>query len=388
MKFCLAPIVLFSSLCCIDLDITDAKLSTNIRNGQRVLKKDQVIKKGKKGNACSGGTPDFSDMFVFGDSFSDTGNLASISAYPARSATNGKFAVEYLADELGLELSTSFHLLAGAMGDPSLLTGNNYAVAGAGADPSSAINGPLQVGAFLQAKQGMAPPDAFYLIMIGSNNVNRDVFEDKYLRPENKTDAEFIQGLKPSVKSIADNLVIPLLDAGAKHIMVVDSARMGKTPYAMINQPKERGEFTEMATDRFNRFLEEEINAIECDRNIDIGQFQRIEETLATAIRSGLQGETPCILGPFGITAGDPVIPPTFGGLYDKSCVLPGADGFLYWDELHPTTAMHKIFSDLILDQVCVEFGVSMLSKKDGKKGGKKCKGKKGAGKKGKKLRA
>ena len=70
----------------------------------------------------------FSSLVVFGDSLSDQGNMIPLEeAYAIQSASNGEFAVQYIADSLGLDdLEMSNHLVAVANNDPEMITGTNY----------------------------------------------------------------------------------------------------------------------------------------------------------------------------------------------------------------------------------------------------------------------
>ena len=119
----------------------------------------------------------YSNIFVFGDSLSDRGNLAEtgflqtsaglpVINYPNPpsnhdSFTNGPVAVQVLAQSYGLTADpsvfvTGFADVNGLFGDLSYVPGTNYAVAGAtsAAAPAPAAGGvpranlPQQVGAY------------------------------------------------------------------------------------------------------------------------------------------------------------------------------------------------------------------------------------------------
>ena len=69
----------------------------------------------------------YTNIYVFGDSLSDNGNLSMAPGAPAGTPsrfTNGPVAVEIVAGALGLALTPSDHLNGG-------FSGNNFAVAGA-----------------------------------------------------------------------------------------------------------------------------------------------------------------------------------------------------------------------------------------------------------------
>ena len=117
---------------------------------------------------CDGVKP-VRGMVVFGDSLSDTGNLASATfpfPYPyfQNRVSNGPVAVEELADLLGLSLTTSLHLV----GRP---TGNNFAVAGANALGPDLKNLQHQLTAFLDLHGGVVPSAWLYVFFIGGNDV-------------------------------------------------------------------------------------------------------------------------------------------------------------------------------------------------------------------------
>ncbi|MGH6636712.1 MAG: SGNH/GDSL hydrolase family protein, partial [Gammaproteobacteria bacterium] len=87
-----------------------------------------------------GSTAEPSEIIVFGDSLSDTGNLASLPGFEFlkdppfdRGFSNGPRAVEVLANNLGLHVNPSLHLV----GPP---VGTSFAVSGARAGGTSPID--------------------------------------------------------------------------------------------------------------------------------------------------------------------------------------------------------------------------------------------------------
>jgi len=119
----------------------------------------------------------FSNMFIFGDSMSDTGNLASVvgdfpPVYYNNRVSNGPVAVEILGERLGLSTDASLHLI-------NQNAGTNYAVASAKSGESGPFDLETQVNAFLMANEFSAPEDALYILFIGGNDVRsaRDITE-------------------------------------------------------------------------------------------------------------------------------------------------------------------------------------------------------------------
>ena len=117
----------------------------------------------------------YSKVYIFGDSLSDTGNLASvIGPFPApyyqNRVSNGPLAVDILTAKLATNADASLHLLG-------LNNGKNYAVAGAKASGNEPIDLNTQILSF-QANHGfIAPSDALYVILIGGNDIRSALYE-------------------------------------------------------------------------------------------------------------------------------------------------------------------------------------------------------------------
>ena len=110
----------------------------------------------------------FSNLVVFGDSLSDTGNLLPFSpgsAYFGRRVTNGPVAVEVLADLLGLPLNNSGHVLTNSN------FGNNYAVASARVTTAGVVDFEPQIDEFVSSFPFGIDDDTLYVILIGANDL-------------------------------------------------------------------------------------------------------------------------------------------------------------------------------------------------------------------------
>jgi len=159
-------------------------------------------------------------IYVFGDSLSDTGNLASIAgAFPQppyfeNRVTNGLVAVEIMANRLGLPLQTSLHLLGPA-------SGTNYAVAAAKVTRNESIDLNTQVALFLANHGGVAPANALYVMFIGGNDIRQA-----------RSTADWtaaVQLLDEAAKTIATEMQV-LAASGAKNWLVVNSSDIGRIP--------------------------------------------------------------------------------------------------------------------------------------------------------------
>ena len=165
----------------------------------------------------------FSAEYVFGDSLSDNGNLASVQGPfldpPSfdNSFTNGPVAVQLLAQSLGLSANASLWLTG-----TSPPAGTNYAVGGATAVALAqggfpGINLPQQVAAY-SSVSGHADPNALYVLMIGGNDVIDAVASGA--GPSAVTD-----GADQEVMEIST-----LAKEGATHFLVVNVPDVGQIP--------------------------------------------------------------------------------------------------------------------------------------------------------------
>lgn len=184
----------------------------------------------------------YSQLYVFGDSLSDSGNNALLigtapgqvitgDAYYARvpfasgTYSNGPVWTQYLAQSLGLALT------------PSLAGGNNYAFGGAetginGSDVPGIAGFPFsmrtQLGMYLGNSGGVADPQALYIVSGGGNNIRSALEAVVAGADPTATFASTLQGY------VADMLAIVggLQAAGAQHVLVMNTPNFGLTPLA------------------------------------------------------------------------------------------------------------------------------------------------------------
>lgn len=183
------------------------------------------------GIAAAAAAPSFTDLVIFGDSLSDTGNLSIASGgfYPKAGTTQpyfgGRFSdgplwTEYLAIGLGQAADAA----------PSLIGGNNYAWAGARTGAGGSPPGLLDQTSLWAATK---PADASALyVLVGGGNDMRDA----------RTDAPGTSTLevnyrKLSAQSAVANLKgsLGILAAhGAKHVLVSNLPNLANTPEAVF----------------------------------------------------------------------------------------------------------------------------------------------------------
>jgi len=212
----------------------------------------------------------FSNLFIFGDSMSDTGNLASVvgnfpPAYYNNRVSNGPVSVEILGERLGLSTDASLHLI-------SQNAGTNYAVASATAGGNEAFDLNTQVNAFLAAYGSSAPEDALYVVFIGGNDVRsaRDI----------KDRGSVKAALKNSTDNIKQN-INRLIASGARFFVVMNSIDMGRIPEALLSGSELNNSALSKKTTKitriFNRLLKRNIRDIENELNIEIAEFNNFK---------------------------------------------------------------------------------------------------------------
>lgn len=264
----------------------------------------------------------FTNMYVFGDSLSDNGNLASLPQYsflnspPFEHAfTNGPVAVEVLATYLGLKANPSLHLV----GAPQ---GTNYAVAGATAGDTGDVNINLssQVDVFLGYQPNyLAPEDALYIIFIGGNDLR-----DALSKPGKPV-------IKNAVQAIDFN-IRKLITAGAGSIMVVNVGNLGLAP-AISALGKNVVKKASLLTKQFNSNLSSHLIKIEKDFNVDIIEFDLFQLSNFVATNS---------VGLGYINSTEACYNTAELKYYTRCDSGANFEDFVYFDSLHPTKATHE----------------------------------------------
>ncbi|MDX2213775.1 MAG: SGNH/GDSL hydrolase family protein [Oculatellaceae cyanobacterium bins.114] len=258
------------------------------------------------------------DLFVFGDSLSDTGHIFRLSGglFPPPPYFNGRFsngavAVESLATSLGLGYQTTNFALGGARSGRTNLFDN----------PAFQVGGLLdQIDRFkAQAIPLGAGAEDLYFIWVGAND-----FLDS-------SNPDTTATLNTAVANIA-TAVTTLAQSGAKNIVVVQTPNLGRTPLAVeqgLLQP-----LTQVSL-AFNAALASTLTPLEASlggANIILADLFAIAENIAQNPAS------------FGFTD---VTTPYVSTVFPQN---PTADPspFFFWDRTHPTTRGHALFANVL----------------------------------------
>ncbi len=251
---------------------------------------------------CSGSPAsgqDYRDVVVFGDSLSDNGNAFELSGFPPPPYWEGRFSngriwVEQLANQLGL--------------DPDAISDHAVGAVLAG----DVLN--AQVLPYVAALGGQVDDAALYTIWAGAN----DVF---VLLATPGADPAVVIGA--AIQDLSD-AIDALLAAGARHVLVVNLPDLAATPQLLATRDPAVIAAARAATLAFNDALGQAVLALELLHGVDVRELDAF--SLHRSILASPRN--------FGFKE---VAAPAFDGLH----VARSPDEFLYWDEVHPTTAAH-----------------------------------------------
>lgn len=273
--------------------------------------------------------PTFGAIYAFGDSLSDAGNvyLATGGTDPGAPYFNGQFSngptwIQDLSVRLGL----------GPLA-PSLAGGTDYAFGGATTGNASTEFAAVpdlnqQVGLFASTLAGgAAPSSALYSVWIGGN----DLFSILNGGVAGACAADPIGCAQAAAQSEA-TAISTLVGMGASHFLVPLQADLGSTPGLLAQGPIVAGAATAL-TEAYNAALVADLAGLAAAPGIDL----TLLDTLS--LEGGLIAN-PAAWGLTDVTDSCYVGPETGGGTV---CANP--DQYLYWDQVHPTAAVHALIA-------------------------------------------
>ncbi|MBI0535882.1 PEP-CTERM sorting domain-containing protein [Roseomonas sp. KE2513] len=286
----------------------------------------------------------YSALYVFGDSLSDTGNLAEVfyrrnlpnpPSYN-NSFTNGPVAAQLLANSYGLSLTPSLWVTGGQdafnlFGGSAYTPGTNFAVAGATAAASAvggppAINLPQQVAAFSLSTGFVADPNALYLVAIGGNDIRNAA-------QQGTGAAAVTAGVQAEVAAVG-----ALIAEGARNLLVVNAPNIGAIPEFVLGSPGLAPAAT-LLTQAYNTGLATGLAGLPLPPGTSLIQFDLASyntSLLANGARYGITDVTnPCYLG----TPLSAATTPQCGS------GAANIDSLAFWDAIHPTAKVHALWA-------------------------------------------
>ncbi|WOG28530.1 autotransporter domain-containing protein [Endozoicomonas sp. 8E] len=289
----------------------------------------------------------YSQFYSFGDSISDTGNLKV--PYAGRLVPL-KFSDKTLYNQN----------IAGTMGfdfRPSMDGGNNFSVSGNSSEEillsvtSDTPYVPLNLDFFKNQKQdsffmrshGQADKKAMYMILGGSNDV-------EFVTNDARTPLKAAQDLTGAANA--------LHSYGARYIIMLNVPNLGETPGGehLLGGTRDRLRMVSKAID--DAVLAEVQKSTA--NILYLSLYGLVKEVSGNPAAFGFvdlsaeNADITCMVS--GTPTGVPCEKPDPGivkGGDDRDRIITGvAQKSLFWDGLHPSSAMHKIGSDYILSAI------------------------------------
>jgi phospholipase/lecithinase/hemolysin len=283
----------------------------------------------------------FTQMYVFGDSLSDSGNFfnASLQATGTGSPPfpyfNGRFSngsnwIDYLAQDLNLNPTLYTELSQGI----TPTQGINFAFGGSTTGQANTIDPRVpglqqQIGLFasLFPTNQSADPNALYILWAGAND---------YLPTQSTTFTPFT-----TPETTIGNLsfaLSTLAGKGAKNFLVVNLPDLGKLPSTRSTQDSSR---LNTLTGQHNNSLTTTLNALSptLGSNLNIKLLDvnfLVNDGISNPARYGFTNVTDACIN-------------------NLSCVTGGQtvqNQYLFWDRIHPTTASHKKIAELAFSEL------------------------------------
>lgn len=279
-------------------------------------------------------TSSFEELVIFGDSLSDTGNLASVTTdfpfpFYQNRISNGPVIVDFLASELGTDAIASEHT-----SNPN--GGNNFAIAGGNVVGDDVEDLTSQVSAYLQRNQQVANEQALFFVMIGGNDL-RDI------RSISSSTAASVR-----INEVRDQLLSELnrlYDAGARVFLVANVANIGRIPET-LSRMQDDPNITARA-EQYVRLYNQRLSAALSDfsdkPNVSIGEFNLFAELEALLATSVAFGFTQTEVGCFTLDGFDFHPDCLFGTRFDR---------FVFFDNLHPSAKTNEIIGAKILNYI------------------------------------
>ncbi|NEP83494.1 MAG: SGNH/GDSL hydrolase family protein [Okeania sp. SIO3B3] len=261
----------------------------------------------------------FSDIYVFGDSLSDTGNafVATGSLLPPSPPyfegriSNGPLWIETLAPQLELTSNLSLNFAVNGATTGFVNNTNNLLPEGT---PPLLLGLQTQIDNFI-ADTPETDPDALYVVWAGAN--------------------DYLGGNTQGVQSSVGNLSVAvnkLASIGARNFMLPNLPDLGLTPFAQ-SLPPELQQGLSFLSGSHNSGLAAASQILEQDPNINIisPDFRTtIDDIIANPSDFGLTNVTDNFLA--------------------SGAINP--DDFLFFDDIHPTTNVHNFVADTAIKSI------------------------------------
>ncbi|KAJ3046152.1 hypothetical protein HK097_001005, partial [Rhizophlyctis rosea] len=285
----------------------------------------------------------FSRVVVFGDSLSDAGNGTYKLTNGARPTSppyyqgrwsNGPVWPEYAAQAMGVPLEV--YAYGGATTDNTFVAGSVPLEDGRNLTIPSVTD---QIDTYLQTSP-TNPSQTLYIIWAGPNNF----FAALSSRDASVLTSDFRTRLAQTLRTSAQKL----LSAGAQNIVIFTLPPIESTPAGQ--------NLTETASQAATLVL--------LDTNTEIKNLTTVQGVKVYDVYETFTGVT-AQPAKFGITNGNEACLINHGDFEEagnmntratpRYCSNP--DGYVFWDDVHPTTAAHRVLAQNFTEWVVVGMG-------------------------------
>ncbi|VEP12346.1 Phospholipase/lecithinase/hemolysin (fragment) [Hyella patelloides LEGE 07179] len=314
----------------------------------------------------------FDQLYVFGDSISDTGNLYNLTGggHPSdadfngsKRFSNGDIWVDHFADELDITIDPFTE-------NTGINDSLNFAIGGANSDRSHFSNWHLppelqrfgleeQIDAFEDLANNQSSQETFdddlfsisigandYYSLIGQDDPNTRKVETNFPKNWVGKREKVIEVVDTNIKDAIDEII----DAGGKNIVLFNLPDLNETPLGDSLGRQNQGHLKSL-TNMHNRSLSRlvkrteranpDVNIIE----VDLNEF--VDDIMDNPNEFGFTNVTDNFSG------GDIYHGKGFGMAEEPS--VGNADEYFFWDSAHVTTKVHSLMADLVIDTLANE---------------------------------
>ncbi|GAA3948662.1 SGNH/GDSL hydrolase family protein [Allohahella marinimesophila] len=273
------------------------------------------------------------DLYVFGDSLSDTGNLGEFltlnddlpDPFYENRISNGPVIVDYVGQALGEPVEPAEYVEPGE-------DGTNYAVSGSKAnDPDPNLTLKNQIDFFLGNNNDVVDPKDLFIIFIGGNDINSVVGQEG---------ATAMAALDLAVEEVGA-AVEDIATRGGREFFVLTVPDIGKTPDVLAAEAQTPGRAANatMLTQYYNQALRDNLVVVSDRLNATgvpgvrinvIDTFAIFNDKIARAGELGLTNTTDAcyIIADF---------------TYQPPCNESLLPNYAFFDKIHPSGRMHEL---------------------------------------------
>ena len=289
----------------------------------------------------------FSNVVVFGDSLSDSGNAAAASGLPLPPGTSFTTNPDPVWAEI---IAGAF----GASGQNSLAGGPNYAFGGACMNPATpcdfddVLTVTEQIGQHLSLRGGRLDPNALYTIWGGLNDIADSALGD----PLNAL------GHVLAAADVNAAQIRRLREAGARHVVVFNMPDASLAPFAVAQGPAAQAGLSALVAE-YNKKLyagirENEEGVVPININVALTALAANPGRYGLTNVTGTACRAPIVAGAVSIQCGPAGSP--FPVTY-----APGAnETYLFADRSHPSGAVHAMLASLVTTTLAAPLQVSL----------------------------